>query len=251
MSKKCPNCGYQESDESTVCHICGSMLVEDKPSDDFNYDFGSQPVENQSVNIGFNNGANSGFNNGFVNPNEVPMKIAPAKAVKLKKNLYSWSTTLIVICVLRFVFTFLALEDVRDIQELLPLFEGDMLYAPLSGFVTVFYIALVVLVLFLASSIVLTIFSQKVNKCQIPPQDNSLFEHSKKAFFASIATVAVVVVYFILEICSVLYDAQLNDMLGTTSSLGETAGAIVVDILLIAGAIICLFSSLKLSKSKQ
>ena len=251
MSKKCPNCGYQESDESTVCHICGATLVDDNPSQDFNYDFGAQPVENQNANISFNDGSNVGVNNTFVNPNEVPMKIAPAKAAKLKKNLFSLSSSLIVICIIRFVFTFLSLEDVRDIQEYIPLFEGDMLYAPLTGFVSVYYIALVVLVLFLAASIVLMIFSQKVNKCQIPPQDNSLFDNSKKAFFAAIATTAVVAVYFILEICALVYDLQLTEMLDASLDLAETAGALVVDVLLVGGAITCLLSALKLSKSKQ
>ncbi|MCM1306004.1 MAG: hypothetical protein NC037_01890 [Bacteroides sp.] len=249
MSKKCPNCGYQESDDSTVCHICGSALVEDRSNDDFNYDFGEQPA--QSVGTGYVGAMNNDFNVNAANLNGVPMKISDVKAMKYKKNLYSWSTSLIVICVLRFVLTFLSLEDVQDLKELLPLFEGDMLYAPLNGIVTVFYFALVVLVLFLAASIVLTVFAQKVNKCPIPPQDDKLFEHSKKAFYVSIATTVVVVLYFILEICALVYDMQLSELVDASSNAAELAGSIVVDILLVVGAITCLISSLKLSKSKQ
>ena len=254
MSKKCPNCGYQESDDASVCHICGSALVEDKSSqDDFNYDFGAQPTQNQPSGFGFGDANNVGANNAFVNPNEVPMKIAPAKAAKLKKNLVSWSTSLIVICIIRFVFTFMELDDVNELNGMLAELKiwDPILYGPVSSYVSVYYVALVVLVLFVAAAVVLTIFSQKVNKCPIPPQNDDLFNHSKKAFFASIAITAVVVIYFILEVCSLIFYMQLCDMINESPELAETAGALVVDVLLVAGAITCLFSSLKLSKSKQ
>lgn len=261
MSKRCPNCGYQEADDSSVCHICGTTLVEDKSSQDFNYDFGAQPTQdfgtqstpNQTAGFGFGDVNSAGVNNTFAAPNAVPMNISPAKAAKHKKNLVSWATSLIVICIIRFVFTFMEISDVHDLQELLAEIQGYdfLLCGPLNSYVTVYYFALVVLVLFLAASIVLTVFTQKVNRCPIPPQNDDLFIHSKKAFFASIAITAVVVLYFILEVCSLVYYLQLCRLLESAPELVETGGALVVDVLLVAGAITCLFSSLKLSKSKQ
>ena len=244
MSKRCPNCGYKESDDSNICHICGATLVDDNSSQDFEYDFGAQPVGNQSANFSFNDDNNA-------NPFEVKMSLTPVQAVKCKKNLTSWSSFLIVICIIRFVIAFISIQDIQAMQDMISGVEWDMLLEPINGYTTVFYFDLAVLALFLVASIVLMMFAQKVNRCQIPPQDNSLFERSKKALFASIAILVVVVAYVVLEVCLIVYDAAICEMINTSPALAQNAGSLVVDALMIFGAITCLLSSLRLSKSRQ
>lgn len=266
MSKKCPQCGFNESDDAKVCHICGGPLVEEynfsnneAPSafepinnnnkvgdDDFDYDFGASADATDGA------GFNSMSFQVPQQPEGIPLTISDGKANKLKKTLYSWSSSLLALCVMRFIFTFISLSDISEINEMLPAFLNTIYYDSLNISVKLYYAAIVVLVLFLVAAIALMIFSSKVNRHLFPVQDDSVFEDSKKAFFASIATVVVVVAYFAVEIIALVNNFQMQELFGEQlMSFGETAAATIVDVMMVAGSVLCMVCALKLSKCKR
>lgn len=255
MSKKCPKCGYHTDDDSAkFCNICGQALEYEADKSDFEYDFGACTQTD----------GNTGINGAFVQPDisgvfeEEPMYVATTidsnKANQLKKNVYSWSIFLIVISILRFLSTFLAIDDVNEIKEYLPLYsvyDGEI-FSALNLYVNVFYVEIAVLLIFIALAIALVVFSVKMNKKVFPVLDDKIFDESKKAFIISLVTLIVVVVYIILEIVIISDMFKLSKLLdGVMSDVAITVGSFVGDVLILAGSVICMINSLQLSKCKK
>ncbi len=237
-----------------------SGIVND--GEDFEFNFGAQNAQNQGdCNAYGQNGSNSYQQGGYcMNADSyasqetdcVPIKIDDRRANKLKKDLFTWTIYLIFVSILRFIFIFTDMDDINEIRSAIPYFEGEPIYNTLNGLVSCYYAEIVVLVLILAASITLTVFCVKLNKYVFPVHDDSVFADAKKAFYASIATLAVVAVYFIIEVISIVITLRIDAYLDAdTSSFSQLVMPFIVDVLLLVGAIISCVNSRKLATCKQ
>ena len=258
MSKFCPKCGCREEDSARFCHICGQSLIEEntKSEGDFEYDFGADEAKDDSP-FAFDESVQSNpapFV--YEGPLEearpyIATKIPNGKANQLRKNLFSWAIFLIVICALRFIFIFVGLDSANSISDSLKYFSGDLLNA-LQSYVNVYYSEFAILFVFLACAIALIVLATKVNKHVFPVQDDAVFKESKQTFIAAVVTLVVVAIYFILEMAAVILSAKISVMLDEdVLTVSQSTGAVIADVLLLTGAIICTVCSASLSRCRQ
>ncbi len=237
-----------------------SDVVED--GEDFEFNFGAQNAQNVGeYNAYGQSGSDPYQQNGYnrnmgafasQETNSVPIKMDDRRANKLKKDLFSWTVYLIFVSILRFIFIFTDMDDINDIRSSLPIFEGEPIYNTLNTLVSSYYAEIVILVLILAASITLTVFCVKLNKYIFPVQDDAVFADAKKTFYASLATLVAVSVYFIIEIICIVVTLRLDAYLeAETSSMSDLIAPFVVDVLLLTGAIIACVNSRKLATCKQ
>ena len=276
MSKICPNCGYTDSDDAKTCHICGKPLVaENKPEDDFDYDFGGAQQQSQASDIDAL-GVDSNTEQNVFSEDEqkmfeqlkfkrehaadigigeeavVPIKMSDAKANKMKKNLVSLTSSLTLICIIRFVLSFMDIDDYKEIQFMLPTFEGTEFYGVFKSIVYIYYASFVILALILVAAIIQFIFSYKANKYTFPVKDDGVFDECRKAFYVSIATAVLVLIYFIIEIVALGDMFKMQAMMDEKVwNITDIAVPLVIDIFLLVSAGMHLASALKLSKCKQ
>ena len=274
MSKICKKCGLSEPDEAKYCHICGAPLVaddsgissetdfhsqlntEEKPVEstvndtgDFEYDF--KDPDESTLNTASNT-VNNSFEIPFQPPTSIPITIENAKANKIVMSLLSMTQSVFVICILRFVYMFINLGDLQHLNDLVPWFENTPLYAPLNTSIDLYYAGAVILAFLLAVSIVQCMFVYKVKKHKFPVQDDSVFNESKKAFYVSIATSIIAVVYFIIEIIALFNNREMEKWLEEEiMTWSELAVALVFDCIIVAMAVGSMVSALKISRCKK
>lgn len=289
MSKICPKCGLSEPDDARVCHICGAGLVESDDNAyenefaesledgiDAEYDDGdgqefddidemeadeSDGQENDEFEFDFDEKENSsasdvfeGLNSDVAMPTAptVPIKISDAVANRAVKAVHSMSQALIVICIIRFVYMFINMSDVTDLKEVLPLFEGSIYYAPLDNALNLFYAGAVILALLLVSSVVTYVFAYKMRRTYFPVQDTAVFDMSKKAFYASIASTVVSLVYFVLEVVACVNNAEMGKVFEEeVMTVSEMIISLVFDAWIVAMAVMTLVNSLKIATCKK
>lgn len=273
MSKICTKCGISESDDAKYCHICGAPLVADNSELSSEPDFGSQfsteespsdPIVHDtddfeyefkdSAENSFNTASNTvniSFENAVQQP-VVPITMDDSKANRLVKSLLSMTQSVFIICILRFIYMFIELGDLQDIKDVVPLFENTPLYAPLNTSIDLYYAGAVILALLLVATIAQFIFVNKGRKYRFPVQDCSVFEDSKKAFYVSIATSLIAVVYFIIEIIALFNNREIEKWLEEEiMTWSELAVALVFDCIIVAMAVGSMVSALRISRCKK
>lgn len=276
MSKICPKCGLSEPDDARVCHICGAGLVEsddtayenefpeshaDENDDSDDMEFEERDGQDDDFEFDFNEKEDASNADVFESLNSdvamptapaVPIKISDAVANRAVKAVHSMSQGLIVICIIRFVYMFINMGDVTDLKEVLPLFEGSIYYAPLNNALNLFYSGAVILALLLVASVVTYVFAYKMRRTYFPVQDTAVFDMSKKAFYASIASTAVSLVYFVLEVVACVNNAEMGKVFEEeVMSVPEMIISLVFDAWIVAMAVMTLVNSLKIATCKK
>ena len=137
-------------------------MAENKPEDDFDYDFGGAQQQSQASDID-SLGVDSNTEQSVFSEDEqkmfeqlkfkrehaadigigeeavVPIKMSDAKANKMKKNLVSLTSSLAIICIIRFVLSFMDIDDYKEIQFNLPMFQGTEFYGVFKSIVDIYY----------------------------------------------------------------------------------------------------------------
>lgn len=175
-----------------------------------------------------------------------------AKANKAVKNVFSFAILLLVIGLLRFFTGFLNIGELVELNEALGSVANQVAYKALKAYVSLSYTEIVMHVAIVACASAIVALTAKVRNAKFPIADESIFESYKKAFIASCVMLGVLVVYTIVEICGLSVLIQLQGLYGEDVFSAVTwAGSFVWTLLLLASGVVCLISSLKLSKKQN
>lgn len=175
-----------------------------------------------------------------------------AKANKAVKNVFSFAILLLVIGLLRFFTGFLNIGELGELNEGLGSVANQVAYKALKAYVSLSYTEIVMHVAIVACASAIVALTAKVRKAKFPIADESIFVSYKKAFIASCVMLGVLVVYTIVEICGLSVLIQLQGLYGEdVFSAATWAGSFVWTLLLLASGVVCLISSLKLSKKQN
>lgn len=175
-----------------------------------------------------------------------------AKANKAVKNVFSFAILLLVFGLLRFFTGFLNIGELAELNEGLGSVTNQVAYKALKAYVSLSYTEIVMHVAIVACASAIVALTAKVRKAKFPIADESIFESYKKAFIASCVMLGVLVVYTIVEICGLSVLIELQGLYGEdVFSAGTWAGSFVWTLLLLASGVVCLVSSLKLSKKQN
>ena len=175
-----------------------------------------------------------------------------AKANKAVKNVFSFAILLLVIGLLRFFTGFLNIGELVELNEALGSVANQVAYKALKAYVSLSYTEIVMHVAIVACASAIVALTAKVRNAKFPIADESIFESYKKAFIASCVMLGVLVVYTIVEICGLSVLIQLQGLYGKDVFSAVTwAGSFVWTLLLLASGVVCLISSLKLSKKQN
>ena len=175
-----------------------------------------------------------------------------AKANKAVKNVFSFAILLLVIGLLRFFTGFLNIGELVELNEGLGSVANQVAYKALKAYVSLSYTEIVMHFAIVACASAIVALTAKVRKAKFPIADESIFESYKKAFIASCVMLGVLVVYTIVEICGLSVLIQLQGLYGEdVFSAATWAGSFVWTLLLLASGVVCLISSLKLSKKQN
>lgn len=175
-----------------------------------------------------------------------------AKANKAVKNVFSFAILLLVIGLLRFFTGFLNIGELVELNEALGSVANQVAYKALKAYVSLSYTEIVMHVAIVACASAIVALTAKVRKAKFPIADESIFESYKKAFIASCVMLGVLVVYTIVEICGLSVLIELQGLYGEdVFSAATWAGSFVWTLLLLASGVVCLISSLKLSKKQN
>lgn len=175
-----------------------------------------------------------------------------AKANKAVKNVFSFAILLLVFGLLRFFTGFLNIGELAELNEGLGSVTNQVAYKALKAYVSLSYTEIVMHVAIVACASAIVALTAKVRKAKFPIADESIFESYKKAFIASCVMLGVLIVYTIVEICGLSVLIELQGLYGEdVFSAGTWAGSFVWTLLLLASGVVCLVSSLKLSKKQN
>lgn len=175
-----------------------------------------------------------------------------AKANKAVKNVFSFAVLLLVIGLLRFFTGFINIGDLVEINDGLSSVANQVVYKALKSYVSLSYTEIFMHIAIVACASAIVALTAKVRKAKFPIADESIFESYKKAFIASCVMLGVLVVYTIVEICGLAVLIKLQDLYGEDVFSASTwAGSFVWTLLLLASGVVCLISSLKLSKKQN
>lgn len=175
-----------------------------------------------------------------------------AKANKAVKNVFSFAILLLVIGLLRFFTGFLNIGELVELNEGLGSVANQVAYKALKACVSLSYTEIVMHFAIVACASAIVALTAKVRKAKFPIADESIFESYKKAFIASCVMLGVLVVYTIVEICGLSVLIELQGLYGEdVFSAATWAGSFVWTLLLLASGVVCLISSLKLSKKQN
>lgn len=234
MKVTCSNCGAEVDVQGNVanCPYCGNQLVV----------------------------ADAGIDNYFDNVAPAQPQVSDEYARSVEKNdkklkkavkeLFSWSIFLLVIGLLRLFFGLLGLADVEAVESELPSLVGTIYYDPLKSYVSV-ATAETILHLFIAvCACVMVVFTSKLKKTDVYSKD--LEKVNLKVFITSCVMAAILLAYFIVEICAVvgtykIYDLELLDV----DSLGTSFSSFVWTILLVVGGVMSILYSVRLHKQAK
>lgn len=244
MIKRCPNCGYENQDatgNAAFCEACGQPLLQ---SDDYECDFGAyhKPVSVSEKNE---------FGTSKEDENSIRINLPINRANRLNLDLFTWSVLLTVFCAIRFVFQSIGIKDVSEIKLALSDFTGE-LHNMLSSFVSVYYSCLVVVLVCFGMSVVLIAFVSKIKRVKFPVKDKAVFSEYRRIFVASVFATVLTTVYFILEISSVVIVKRINELtVESVYSLSQEIGAIIGDVIILFGALICMMNSARLANCRK
>ena len=175
-----------------------------------------------------------------------------AKANKAVKNVFAFAILLLVFGLLRFFTGFLNIGELAELNEGLGSVTNQVAYKALKAYVSLSYTEIVMHVAIVACASAIVALTAKVRKAKFPIADESIFESYKKAFIASCVMLGVLVVYTIVEICGLSVLIELQGLYGEdVFSAATWAGSFVWTLLLLASGVVCLVSSLKLSKKQN
>lgn len=249
MKITCSKCAADFETEKTsgtiYCPYCGSEQTISAPSVQNDDEFFSDEHSNETYQP--------------VQPTYQPVQPtyhasfeSDAKANKAVKNVFSFAILLLVIGLLRFFTGFLNIGELVELNEALGSVANQVAYKALKAYVSLSYTEIVMHVAIVACASAIVALTAKVRKAKFPIADESIFESYKKAFIASCVMLGVLVVYTIVEICGLSVLIQLQGLYGEdVFSAATWAGSFVWTLLLLASGVVCLISSLKLSKKQN
>lgn len=250
MIRRCPNCGCEVSDDANFCGNCGGKLdMDDEP---IFSEFPDETVTAENSADGAQNVVNS-INYGYetpAEPNYVATKIAPEKANKYKKEIFSWSIFILVASALGLIFNLANLEDTIAVQELLPQI-ADVYYGMFKTAVDVYYAGVVLLILLLAAGVAFLIFTVKLNKFAFPVQDEKVFGVASKAFYASVAVTVFLAALVVVEVIAVINTVKMQMAFDDIDlGIGTGAFSLIKDIIVLGGTALTMVFTLKIARSK-
>lgn len=236
MKVTCSNCGAEVDVQGNVanCPYCGNQIVTLNGGDEIdNYFDNMAAAQPQSM-----------------NDYARAVENGDKKLKKAVKELFSWSIFLLVIGMLRLLFGLLGIEDVETVKSELPSLIDTIYYAPLSSYVSFATAETIMHLLIAVCGCVMVVFVSVLKKTDI--YSKNLQNANFKVLVTSCVMAAILLAYFIIEMCAVastykLYELELLDL----EDIGTSFSSLVWTVLLVVGGVMCVVYSVRLHKQAK